>query len=80
MSGSEEHTAAATMQIRVRDCIREMLSYIEAAAYAGYDPYDALNSPLLNFVTGKSRWARMAATPSYGSVKSSGWAKDKRRR
>jgi glycosyltransferase involved in cell wall biosynthesis len=39
MSGSEEHTAAATMQMKVRDCIREMLSYIEAADYAGHDPY-----------------------------------------
>jgi hypothetical protein len=49
------------IQADIRNCIQEMRSYIEAADYAGYDPYDALNSPFLRLVTGKSRWARMAA-------------------
>jgi len=49
---------------KVENCIKEMLSYIESADYAGYDPYDALNSPLLNFLSRKSKWARIAFTQS----------------
>ena len=49
-------------QEKVENCIKEMLSYIEAADYAGYDPYDALNSPLLNLLSSKSKWARIAFT------------------
>ncbi|MHC4519548.1 MAG: prenyltransferase/squalene oxidase repeat-containing protein, partial [Planctomycetota bacterium] len=41
-----------------------MLAYIESADYAGYDPYDALNSPVLHMVCGSSRWSRIAATQS----------------
>lgn len=44
-----------------RTHIRRLISHVEAADYAGYDPYDALNSPLVRFASGKSRWARMAA-------------------
>jgi rhamnogalacturonyl hydrolase YesR len=39
-----------------------MLSHIEAADYAGYDPYDALNSPLVASVGARSKWVRVAAT------------------
>jgi hypothetical protein len=46
----------------VQDCIREMLSYIESANYAGYDPYDALNSPLVRRLSSHSRVARIGAT------------------
>jgi hypothetical protein len=49
------------IQSTVQNCIREVLSGIEAADYAGYDPYDALNSSLLRAVTRQSRWARMVA-------------------
>lgn len=45
-----------------RDCIQEMLSYVESEDYAGYDPYDALNSPLIRRIGASSRWVRMAAT------------------
>jgi hypothetical protein len=45
----------------VQNCIAKMLPYIESMDYAGYDPYDALNSPLVRAVTGGSRRARMAA-------------------
>ncbi len=38
-----------------------MLAYVEAADYAGYDPFDALNSPLLRGLTRHSRWGKMAA-------------------
>ncbi len=46
----------------VLNCISEMLAYIEAADYAGYDPYDALNSPLLQRLGGRSKAVRIAAT------------------
>jgi hypothetical protein len=48
--------------MEVLDCVREMLSYVESADYAGYDPYDALNSPLLRRITANSKWARLAVT------------------
>jgi rhamnogalacturonyl hydrolase YesR len=47
---------------QVQDCIKEMLSYIESEDYAGYDPYDALNSPLIRRIGANSRWVRIAAT------------------
>jgi hypothetical protein len=50
------------IQANVRKCIQEMLSYIEAADYAGYDPYDALNSPLLQRLGGRSKVIRVGAT------------------
>ena len=39
-----------------------LLSYIESANYAGFDPYDAFNSPLIRLVSGKSKWAQLAFT------------------
>jgi len=39
-----------------------VLRYVEAADYRGYDPYDALNSPVVRVVCGPSKWARIAAT------------------
>ena len=50
------------IQDKVQNCIKEMLSYIESADYAGYDPYDALNSPFLRLLSRKSKWARIAFT------------------
>ena len=50
------------IQAKVQNCIEEMLSYIESADYAGYDPYDALNSPFFRFLSRKSKWARIAFT------------------
>jgi hypothetical protein len=46
---------------RVRQCLEEMRSYLESADYAGYDPYDALNSPLLGRLAAKRRWVRIGA-------------------
>ncbi len=37
-------------------------AYVEAADYAGYDPYDALNSPLIRRLGAKSKWIRISAT------------------
>ncbi len=42
--------------------IDQMTHYIEEVDYAGYDPYDALNSPLLRCVSAKSKWMRIAFT------------------
>lgn len=50
------------IQTQARDCIEGMLSYIESEDYAGYDPYDALNSSFIRFVTGNSKWLRIIAT------------------
>jgi hypothetical protein len=41
--------------------LNRLRAYVESADYAGYDPFDALNSPLVRFLTGKRRWARMGA-------------------
>jgi len=46
----------------VQPYIRQLLSYIESNDYAGYDPYDALNSPFLRMLCKKSKWARIAFT------------------
>lgn len=37
-----------------------LCAYVEGRNYAGYDPYDALNSPLLRSVCMGSKWARIA--------------------
>lgn len=50
-------TRADTMQ-----CIEEMLSYAESADYTGYDPYDALNSPLVRRLGAGRKWLQIAAT------------------
>lgn len=46
----------------VESCLRGLLSYIEGADYAGYDPYDALNSPWISRLGARSKWIRVGAT------------------
>jgi hypothetical protein len=46
----------------VESCLDNLLAYIEAADYAGYDPYDALNSPLIQRIGAKNKWVRVGAT------------------
>jgi len=46
----------------IRPYLQAILSYIESNDYAGYDPYDALNSPLLNLLSSKSKWTKIAFT------------------
>ena len=46
----------------IQPYINQMLGYIEAQDYAGYDPYDALKSPLLKALSRKSKWARILFT------------------
>jgi hypothetical protein len=48
--------------MNIGPCLDNLIAYIEAADYAGYDPYDALNSPLIRRLGAKSKWVRMAAT------------------
>ena len=50
------------IQAKAQKCIEEMLSYIESADYAGYDPYDALNSPLIRRIGANNKWLRVGAT------------------
>lgn len=49
-------------QKNVENCIEGMLVYIESQDFAGYDPYDALNSPFVQLIGAKSKWVRIAAT------------------
>ncbi len=48
--------------MNVMPYLDNLMAYVEAADYAGYDPYDALNSPLIRRMGAKSKWVRMAAT------------------
>ncbi len=48
--------------VDVVSCLERLTAYVEAADYAGYDPYDALNSPLLQRLGARSRWLRVVAT------------------
>jgi len=50
------------IQAKAQNCIYEILAYIESADYAGYDPYDALNSPLVRRIGANNKWVRIAAT------------------
>ena len=48
------------IKTEVQHCLEEILSYIELEYYAGYDPYDALNSPLLKALSCNKRFFRIA--------------------
>jgi hypothetical protein len=50
------------MGAEVRNCLDEMLRYIESEDYAGYDPYDALNSPWVRRLGSGNKWVRIGAT------------------
>jgi hypothetical protein len=50
------------MKAIVAQATKRLLDYIESADYAGYDPYDALNSPVIQRVGAKSKWVRIGAT------------------
>ncbi|MBI9016863.1 MAG: glycoside hydrolase family 127 protein [Phycisphaerae bacterium] len=42
--------------------LNSLIEYIELADYAGYDPYDALNSPLIGIASCKLKWVKVAFT------------------
>lgn len=48
------------MKTDITKATKRLLNYIEVADHAGYDPYDALNSPLLRALSFKNKWARIA--------------------
>jgi rhamnogalacturonyl hydrolase YesR len=46
--------------MKLDQAITELRDYIEAQNYKGYDPYDALNSPVLSALTFKNKYLRIA--------------------
>jgi hypothetical protein len=50
------------VQPAIEQCVDEMRAYVESQDYAGYDPYDALNSPLIRTIGARSKWIRIVAT------------------
>lgn len=42
--------------------LHKLRAFVETADYAGYDPYDALNSPFLSMMSSPSKWMRIACT------------------
>ena len=49
-------------KIDVTTQIQRLGNFVEACDFAGYDPYDALNSPLLKLLSGKSKWSKILFT------------------
>ena len=50
------------MKADVDNIIDRLSQYVDSVDYAGYDPYDALNSPFIRLVSSRSKWLRMAFT------------------
>jgi hypothetical protein len=48
--------------MNIASCLDSLMAYVEAADYAGYDPYDALNSPLIQRLGARNKWVRIGAT------------------
>ena len=49
-----------SIQVDVRPHIEKLRKYIEAEGFKGYDPYDALNSPLLRALSFNRKYPRIA--------------------
>ena len=47
---------------KIRTAIERLTAYLETTGWRGYDPYDALNSPILRKLDFGSRWLRLAYT------------------
>ena len=62
MPSSHSRPAAGAMQVKVREVCRHMQAYMQARAFKGYDPYDALNSPLLRCLSFGTKYGRIAWT------------------
>ena len=50
------------MMDNIQSIIEDLLQYVESSDYAGYDPYDALNSSLIRKISSRSKIARIAFT------------------
>jgi hypothetical protein len=48
--------------MQINSELKILIKYIDSNDYAGYDPYDALNSPLIRLLCCKSKWAKVAFT------------------
>ena len=48
------------MEKYIKDTLLDLENYVRVNDYSGYDPYDALNSELLNSI--KSKWLRVLFT------------------
>lgn len=56
-----ESTTRPDLRTRVTDSLDRLRTYIESQNFRGYDPYDALNSPLLRLLTLGRKYPRIAA-------------------
>jgi len=50
------------MNVKIESALYSVLEYSEAKDYTGYGKFDALNSPLLKFLTFKNKWLRIFFT------------------
>ena len=48
------------MMPTIDDALERLKDYVESADFAGYDPYDALNSPVLRSLSFNRKWLRIA--------------------
>ncbi|UCG57959.1 MAG: hypothetical protein JSU70_00355 [Phycisphaerales bacterium] len=48
--------------VNVESHLNRLLAYVQRRDYAGYDPYDALNSPFLEVLSARSKWLRIVFT------------------
>ena len=46
----------------MEETVLELIRYVEAEGFRGYDPYDALNSPVLSQFAKSSKWLKIAFT------------------
>ena len=50
------------MRQRVEEAVTRLEAWLDGYGYKGYDPYDALNSPLLRVASLGRKWPRIAFT------------------
>ena len=55
-------TLNKSTQYALSDSLNRLLEWIKKNGWEGYDPYDALNSPVINFLTFKNKNLRFTAT------------------
>ena len=52
----------------IEDALLSLLEYIEGENFQGYDPHDALNSPILKKLSRKSKWLRIVFTQLFRRI------------
>ena len=48
------------MEELIENALSSLLRYVEREKFQGYDPFDALNSPVLSQLAGSSKWLRIS--------------------